>query len=102
VGLEMPDEPRFDYHRYRLLLAEAVDEKKRRALIDVLIEERAKDRLTAQRAYEQKAVTMATVARVLRTTPDLAESAGSTNSADLTTSQLHLVVPIKHRENEIQ
>lgn len=82
-----PDNPGFDYHRYRQLLAEAVDDQKRRALIDVLIEERAKDRLAAQRAYDQKAMTMATVARVLRT-PDLAESAGSANSADLPASAI--------------
>ena len=31
----------YDYHRYRRLLAEAVDENKRMALIDLLIEERA-------------------------------------------------------------
>ena len=35
---------RFDYRRYRQLLAEAVDENKRLALIDVLIEERARER----------------------------------------------------------
>ncbi|MGH6678116.1 MAG: hypothetical protein ACREDL_04070 [Bradyrhizobium sp.] len=39
-----------DHHRYRQLLAEAVDEKKRWALINLLIEERAKDRLAAARA----------------------------------------------------
>ena len=37
----------FDYHRYRQLLAEAVDENKRLALIALLIEERAKDRLAS-------------------------------------------------------
>lgn len=40
----------FDYLRYRQLLSEAVDEKKRLAFIDLLIEERAKERLDAQRA----------------------------------------------------
>ena len=35
----------FDYHRYRKLLAEAVDEPKRLALIDLLVAERARDRL---------------------------------------------------------
>jgi hypothetical protein len=35
----------FDCDRYRKLLAEANDERKRLALIDLLIEERAKDRL---------------------------------------------------------
>ena len=38
----------FDYPRYRKLLAEAVDEPKRLALIKLLIDERARDRLTAQ------------------------------------------------------
>lgn len=39
----------FDYHRYRKLLAEAVDEPKRLALIDLLVVERARDRLAAER-----------------------------------------------------
>jgi hypothetical protein len=38
----------FDYPRYRQLLAEAVDEPKRLALIKLLIDERARDRLVAQ------------------------------------------------------
>ena len=38
----------FDYPRYRKLLAEAVDEPKRLALIKLLIDERARDRLAAQ------------------------------------------------------
>jgi hypothetical protein len=38
--MRKPD-PGFDYHRYRQLLAEASDEPKRLALIDLLIEERA-------------------------------------------------------------
>lgn len=56
----------FDYHRYRQLLAEAVDEKKRLALIDVLIEERAKERLEAQRASDRAAMTVSVIATVLR------------------------------------
>jgi hypothetical protein len=55
----------FDYHRYRQLLAEAVDEKKRLALIDLLIDERAKDRLAAQRASDRAAMTAITIVRVL-------------------------------------
>jgi hypothetical protein len=55
----------FDYHRYRQLLAEAVDEKKRLAFIYVLIEERAKDRLEAQRASDRAAMTATTIAKVL-------------------------------------
>jgi hypothetical protein len=35
----------YDYDRYRGLLAEAGDEPKRMALIDLLISEKAKDRL---------------------------------------------------------
>jgi hypothetical protein len=38
----------FDYPRYRKLLAEAVDEPKRLALIQLLIEERAREKLAAQ------------------------------------------------------
>ena len=35
----------YNYDRYRQLLAEAADEPKRLALINLLIEEKAKDRL---------------------------------------------------------
>jgi hypothetical protein len=55
----------FDYHRYRQLLAEAVDEKKRLELINILIEERARDRLAAERASDRAAMTAATVSNVL-------------------------------------
>jgi hypothetical protein len=55
----------FDYHRYKQLLAEAVDEKRRLELIDLLIEERAKDRLAAQRAADRAAMTAMTIATVL-------------------------------------
>ena len=37
-----------DYKRYRRLLAEADDEPKRLALINLLIEERSKDKLASQ------------------------------------------------------
>ena len=57
----------FDYHRYRQLLAEAVDEKTRLALIDLLIEERAKERLEAQRASDRDAMTATTIAKILGT-----------------------------------
>jgi hypothetical protein len=56
----------FDYHRYRQLLAEAVDDEKRLALIDLLIEERARERLEAQRASDRAAMTANTIATVLR------------------------------------
>jgi hypothetical protein len=55
----------FDYHRYRQLLAEAVDEKKRLELIYVLIEERARERLEAQRARDRAAMTASVIASVL-------------------------------------
>jgi hypothetical protein len=57
----------FDYDRYRQLLAEAVDEKRRMALINRLIEERAKDRLAAERASNRAAVTAMKIAEVLGT-----------------------------------
>jgi hypothetical protein len=55
----------FDYHRYRQLLADAVDETKRLELINILIEERARDRLAAERASDRAAMTAATLANVL-------------------------------------
>lgn len=60
-------EAAFDHHRYRQLLAEAVDEQKRLALIELLIEERARDRLAAQRASDRAAMTAVTIAKVLGT-----------------------------------
>jgi hypothetical protein len=55
----------FDFGRYQRLLVDAVDENKRLALIKLLIEERAMDRLAAQRASDRAAMTAMTVARVL-------------------------------------
>jgi hypothetical protein len=51
------DEPNagFDCERYRRLLAEATDEAKRLALIDLLITEKAKDNLAAQSIRERVA-----------------------------------------------
>ena len=49
------------------MLADAVDEEKRLALIDLLIEERAKERLEAHRASDRVAITAATIAEVLGT-----------------------------------
>jgi hypothetical protein len=57
----------YDYHRYKNLLAEAVDETRRLELIDVLIQEKARDRLEAQRMSDRVAITAQTVARVLAT-----------------------------------
>ncbi|MFT4121736.1 hypothetical protein [Bradyrhizobium sp.] len=56
----------FDYHRYHRLLTEADDEDKRLALIDLLIEEQARDRLAAQRASDRAAMTARTIANVLK------------------------------------
>jgi hypothetical protein len=57
----------YDYTRYRKLLAEAVDEKKRLELIDLMIREKARDRLAEQRMSDRVAMTTATVSRVLGT-----------------------------------
>ncbi|MBR1086268.1 hypothetical protein JQ621_02125 [Bradyrhizobium manausense] len=56
----------FDYHRYHRLLTEADDENKRMALIQLLIEEKARDRLAAQRASDRAAMTASTIATVLK------------------------------------
>ena len=56
----------YDYYRYKKLLVEAVDEGKRLELIDVLIEEKARDRLAAQRASDRAAMTAHTIATVLK------------------------------------
>jgi hypothetical protein len=70
----------FDFPRYRQLLAEAVDEKKRLAFIALLIEERAKDRLEARRAADQVTMTATTIAQMLGSSrPDIA---GPLDSAD--------------------
>jgi hypothetical protein len=55
----------FDVDRYRKLLAEAVDETKRLALIDLLIEERAKERLEEQVAADRAAITVQTITATL-------------------------------------
>ncbi len=55
----------YDYTRYRQLLVEAVDEKKRLELIGLLIDEKARERLQAQRLSDRVAMTAATVTRIL-------------------------------------
>ena len=55
----------YDYQRYKQLLAEAVDETKRLELIEIIIKEKARDRLEAQRMADRVAMTAMTVARVL-------------------------------------
>jgi hypothetical protein len=59
----------FDYGRYRRLLAEAVDDRKRLAFINLLIEERARERLEAQLASDRVAMTLATITTVLSSSP---------------------------------
>jgi hypothetical protein len=48
VSMSKPD-PGFDFDRYRRLLAEASDEPKRMALIELLVAEGARAKLAAQR-----------------------------------------------------
>ena len=55
----------YDHNRYRQLLAEAVDETKRIELIEIMIKEKARDRLETQRMADRVAMTAMTVARVL-------------------------------------
>jgi hypothetical protein len=55
----------YDYRRYRQLLADATDDHKRLELINILIEERARDRLAAQMASDSATNTAFTIARVL-------------------------------------
>jgi hypothetical protein len=55
----------YDIDRYRKLLAEATDEKKRLVLIELLIEERAMERLEAARRSELYATTLANIGKVL-------------------------------------
>ena len=67
----MTESPRrFDVDRYRRMLADAVDEKKRLALIDLLIEERAKERLEEQLTADRVATTTRTIAAVLNISRD--------------------------------
>jgi hypothetical protein len=63
----MREQREFDYDRYRQLLAEAIDEKRRMALINLLIEERARDRLAAELASDRAAVTAMRIAEVIGT-----------------------------------
>jgi hypothetical protein len=80
----------YDYHRYRRLLAEAVDETKRLALIELLIEEKARDRLAAERASEGAATVVMNIAKVLGTTR------GRPVSADRASpDERSLVVPLR-------
>ncbi len=64
------DDLAFDYDRYTRLLAEAVNEEKRLALIRILIEEQAMDKLaayqSAQRAAEEAMMPLRAVAGARR------------------------------------
>jgi hypothetical protein len=55
----------FDIDRYRKLLAEATDEKKRLALIRLMVEEQAKERLEKQVAADRAAITVQTITATL-------------------------------------
>jgi hypothetical protein len=65
MSKEDQQEPGYDHNRYRRLLAEATDEASRLELIDLLIKEKARDRLEAQRSSDRAAMTAQTVAKVL-------------------------------------
>jgi len=56
----------FDYPRYRRLLAEAGDETKRLALIELLVRERAMERLAAAQAADRAAATAIIAGKVVR------------------------------------
>ncbi|MBR0871257.1 hypothetical protein JQ633_12880 [Bradyrhizobium tropiciagri] len=62
---ETSHEASYDYRRYQQLLLQAGDEESRLRLIALLIREKARDRLEAQRASDRAAMTAETVARVL-------------------------------------
>ena len=65
-GVPMSEqEESYDYRRYRQLLLQAGDEESRLRLIALLIHEKARDRLEAQRASDRAAMTAETVAKVL-------------------------------------
>ncbi len=86
----------YDYRRYRQVLAEAVDERKRLALIALLIEEKARDRLAAERASDRAAMTAMTVARVLGTSrAETASPDRTTPAARLNLKPLRLVKDVR-------
>ena len=63
-GMREQREP-FDYDRYRQLIVQAVDETRRMALINLLIEEGARDRLAAAIAAGHTAATTKRIGDVL-------------------------------------
>ena len=64
----------FDYPRYRKLLAEAVDERRRLALINLLIDECARDKLAAHATRERSEVIRGIIAP--RDVPDARRKSG--------------------------
>ena len=64
----------FDYPRYRKLLAEAVDEPRRLALINLLIDESARDKLAAQATQQRSDVIRRMIAP--RNEPDARRKSG--------------------------
>lgn len=56
--MDEPDKG-YDYKRYRDLLAEATDESKRLAFIDLLVKEGARDQLTRERIRRLGLTTLA-------------------------------------------
>ena len=65
TGNETGQSAIYDYRRYKQLLAEAVDETKRLELIEIIVKEKARERLEAQEMADRIAMTVMTVARVL-------------------------------------
>ena len=64
----------FDYPRYRKLLAEAVDEPKRLALINLLIDERARDKLAVHTTQQRSDIIRGLIAP--RGVPDIGRRSG--------------------------
>jgi hypothetical protein len=71
--MSQPDSE-FDYPRYRKLLAEAVDERRRLALINLLIDERARDKLAAHATQQRSEVIRGMIAP--RDLPDTRRKSG--------------------------
>jgi hypothetical protein len=71
--LNQPDSE-FDYPRYRKLLAEAVDERRRLALINLLIDECARDKLAAHAIRQRSDVIRGIIAP--RDVPDARRKSG--------------------------
>jgi hypothetical protein len=55
MGAMSKSDAEYDYDRYRRLLAEADDEPKRMAFINLLVDEKAKDKLAEQALHARLA-----------------------------------------------